>query len=80
MLLVQEAPALQHLTLVAELVGGRRTTELDEGRVRPIAKTDQIRVDAATLGTVVACGDLWGSATREPAVAVRRVLASRHVG
>jgi hypothetical protein len=38
-------PAVQHLALVANLAGGRRATELDEGGVCPVAKADQIRVD-----------------------------------
>lgn len=49
MRLVQVPPAVKHLALVANLTGGRRSTELDERGVRLVAKTDQIRVDRATL-------------------------------
>jgi hypothetical protein len=49
MLVVQEPPSVQYVSLVTELTRGRRATELNEGRIRPVAKIVEIRVDAATL-------------------------------
>ena len=42
---VEQLPALDYVMLMAEVARGRRTAQLDEGRVRPIAKGDEIRVD-----------------------------------
>jgi hypothetical protein len=49
MLVVQEPPSVEYVSLVSELTRGRRATELNEGRIRPVAKIVEIRVDAATL-------------------------------
>jgi hypothetical protein len=59
--LVQLPPAVRHVTLVTELARSGRTSELDEGGVRAIAKVDQLRVDVLNLhesvtGTFVAGG------------------------
>ena len=49
MCVVEQPPALDYVMLIADLARRRRTTELDEGSVRPIAKGDQIRVDWPNL-------------------------------
>jgi hypothetical protein len=49
MRLVEEPPARHHRARVAELACDRRATEPDEGRVRPIAESEQVRVDASSL-------------------------------
>jgi hypothetical protein len=49
MCIVELPPALGYMVLIADLARARRTTELDEGRVRPIPKGDQIRVDRPNL-------------------------------
>ena len=49
MCVVEQPPALDDATLIADLARRRCTTELNEGRVRPIAKGDQIRVDVPNL-------------------------------
>jgi len=46
---VQAAPAVDDLALLAELARERRTPELDEGRVRPVAQGEQVGVDALSL-------------------------------
>jgi len=47
--LVEPPPAGADRGFVSELAGGRRTAEVDEGGVRPVAEVEQLGVDAPTL-------------------------------
>ena len=49
MRLMKLPPSVFHVALVAELAGSRRTPEIDERRIRSVAKFDQSGVDAFNL-------------------------------
>ena len=55
MRVMEQPPALDDVMLIAELARKRRTAELHEGRVGPIAKGDQICVDLSNLHGLSAC-------------------------
>ena len=68
MCVVEQPPAGDYVMLVADLARQRRTTEFDEGRVRPIAKGDQIRVDRPNLHGRPSCQRTRGTARRRARV------------
>jgi len=49
MRLVELPPPRFHRLRIAELGSSRRTAELDEGRVGPVAQIEKLGVDRATL-------------------------------
>jgi hypothetical protein len=70
MRLMKLPPSVFHVALVAELAGSRRTPEIDERRIRSVAKFDQSGVDAFNLyraGGAASCrrpGGPFGQAYR----------------